>query len=82
MLKIYGSWLCPDCIRCLEELDEKGIAYEYLDFAENLGNLKEFLRLRDSQDVFSVIRGSGRIGILCIVDGQGIIGLDWDKYLK
>jgi len=42
MLKIYGHMLCPDCVRCCEDLDVAGVEYEYLDFSEDLGNLKFF----------------------------------------
>ena len=45
MLKIYGSKLCKDCIACLEAFDKADIAYEYLDFADALINLKEFLAM-------------------------------------
>ena len=48
MIKIYGSMLCPDCVACRKDLDEAGTAYEYLDFSEDLKNLKEFLKIRHS----------------------------------
>ncbi len=34
MLKIYGSMLCKDCVACRKDLDNAGVAYEFLDFAE------------------------------------------------
>ena len=43
-MKIYGSMLCPDCVQCRQELDAKGVSYEYLDFSDNLKNLKEFTK--------------------------------------
>ena len=42
MLKIYGSMLCPDCVKCRNDLDQHGIAYEYCDFADNVLYLNEF----------------------------------------
>ena len=53
MLKIYGSMQCPDCVKIREDLDKAGVAYEYLDFADSLLNLKVFLDLRDHQEVFA-----------------------------
>ena len=79
MLKIYGSMLCPDCVQCRKDLDEAGIAYEYLDFSEELKNLKEFLKLRDQSSVFEEVRRDGRIGIPCIVRDDGSITLDWEE---
>ena len=81
MLKIYGSMLCPDCVQCREDLDQAGVAYEYLDFSENLMHLKEFLQLRDSEPVFAQVKEKGSIGIPCILDEVGSISLDWEKYM-
>ncbi len=81
MLKSYGSMLCPDCVRCREELDRAGVTYTYLDFSENLMNLKEFLALRDHSDSFDEIRQEGKIGIPCIVRQDGSITLSWEEYV-
>lgn len=81
MLKIYGSMLCPDCVKCREDLDKAGVTYEYLDFAENLRNLKEFLKFRDENPIFADIRKEGRIGIPCIVRQDGSITLDWEEVM-
>jgi glutaredoxin-related protein len=80
MLKIYGSMLCPDCVQCRQELDEAGIEYEYLDFADNLLYLKAFLKLRDLS-VFDQVRENGSIGIPCIVKEDGAVTLDWSEFL-
>ena len=81
MLKIYGSMLCPDCVKCREDLDRAGVAYEYLDFSEHLLHLKEFLVLRDSESVFEEVRINGKIGIPCIVMEDGRVTLDWAEFL-
>lgn len=81
MLKIYGSMLCPDCVRCREDLDKAGVAYEYLDFADSLWNLKEFLKLRDEKEVFAEGKRQGAIGIPCIVKPDGTVTLDWAEFM-
>ena len=81
MLKIYGSMLCPDCVQCREDLDRAGVDYVYLDFAEDLMNLKEFLALRDSCDLFAPLRKEGKIGIPCICREDGAISFDWKEYM-
>jgi glutaredoxin-related protein len=81
MLKIYGSMLCKDCVQCREDLDNAGISYDYLDFKDDLKNLKEFLALRDSLDIFQSAKENGIIGIPCIVDDEGNVCLDWEQYL-
>lgn len=82
MLKIYGSMLCPDCVRCCRELKEAGVCFAYCDFAESLTYLKEFLKLRDEHDVFAQPRAAGKIGIPCIVRSDGSVTLEWDAFLQ
>ena len=81
MLKIYGSMLCPDCIDCCRELKEANVEFEYCDFSDSLMNLKEFLKIRDENKVFCEIRGSGKIGIPCLVRQDGSVTLDWKEFL-
>ena len=81
MLKIYGSMLCPDCVECCNDLNNAGVNYEFLDFADNLKNLKEFLVIRDRDEVFLEVRKNGSIGIPCIVDENGSLSLSWNDYV-
>lgn len=82
MIKIYGSKLCPECVRCREELDRAHVPYEYLEFSEKLANLKEFLKIRDGNPLFDEVRANGKIGIPCIVREDGSITFSWDEFLK
>lgn len=81
MLKIYGSMLCPDCVQCRVDLDQAGVAYEYLDFSESLLYLKEFLALRDSNPIFRELKEAGKIGIPCILREDGTVTLDWAEFM-
>lgn len=81
MLKIYGSMLCPDCVDCCADLDNTQYAYEFLDFAHSLKNLKEFLAIRDRESVFDAVREKGGIGIPCILREDGSVTLDWSEFL-
>ena len=81
MLKIYGSMLCKDCVQCREDLDRDGVEYDFLEFQDELKNLKEFLSLRDSLAIFNVVKENGGIGIPCIVNADGNVSLDWEQYL-
>ena len=82
MLKIYGSMMCPDCVECRKDLDAAGVEYEYLDFAEDLRNLKAFLALRDNDPAFASVRAEGKIGIPCILQEAGSVTLDWSAYVS
>ena len=81
MLKIYGSMQCPDCVKCREDLDKAGVEYEYLDFSEDLRNLKAFLSIRDSSDLFCEIKSEGKIGIPCIIREDETVTLDWGDFM-
>lgn len=81
MIKIYGSMLCPDCVKCREDLDRAGIAYEYLDFAESLLHLKEFLKIRENSPLFEDVKKNGSIGIPCLMKEDGSITLDWAELM-
>lgn len=82
MLKIYGSALCPDCVKCKEALEQAGVPFVYLSITESLLFLKQFLKLRETREEFAPVRGRGQIGIPCILDEEGRIFFTWDHYLK
>ncbi len=82
MIRIYGSMLCPDCVQCRAELDGAGVAYEYLDFSDDLKNLKEFLKLREENPVFAPVKEQGGIGIPCILRSDGTVTLSWEEFTK
>lgn len=74
---IYGSMLCPDCVQCRKDLDERGVIYEYREITEDLGYMKEFLKLRDENYGFDAIKAEGKIGIPCILHDDGLISFQW-----
>ena len=81
MLKVYGSLLCPDCVACKKAFEEKGIAFEYHDFGEDLQALKTFLSIRDSDPAYREVKTAGKIGIPCIVKEDGSVSLDWESFV-
>ena len=78
---IYGSDLCPDCINCKADLDKAGVAYEYRSITEHLPYMKEFLALRDREDLFTPVREAGYIGIPCIQTEDGTLSLNWEQFV-
>lgn len=81
MLKVFGSRMCPDCEMAKKNLDYYRIDYEYVDINENLKNLKEFLKIRDSSPLFVDVKKNGSIGIPLLIDNDEIT-LDLENYLK
>ena len=82
MLKVYGSMFCPDCVQCRKDLDQAGVPYEYLDFADSLWNLKVFLSFRDQDPAFAELKAAGKIGIPCIQREDDSVTLDWAEFCK
>ena len=82
MLKIYGSALCPDCVKCKEALEKANVPFVYLSITESLLALKQFLKLRETREEFAPVRNRGQIGIPCILDEDGKLSFTWDAYLK
>lgn len=80
MLKVYGSGMCPDCIEFKYNLDRNKIEYENIDITQSLKGLKEFLKLRDSDEVFNTAKENGYIGIPALVKDDGSLSLDWEGY--
>ena len=81
MLKIYGSALCPDCVKCKEALEQANVPFVYLSITESLLALKQFLKLRERPQ-FDPIREKGQIGIPCILQEDGTVSLDWTMYVS
>lgn len=79
MLKIYGSPLCPDCVKCKNELEQAGVEFVYMDITSNLLFLKKFLKLREEPG-FDAIRQRGQIGIPCILREDGSFTFDWAEF--
>ena len=82
MLKVYGSQMCPDCIRCEADYREYRVEYEFIDINASLGNLKELLRMRDSDPAFLEAKEAGSIGIPAVVREDGSVTLDWQSVLE
>ena len=76
---IYGSMLCPDCVRWRQELDERGVAYDYREITRDLKEMKAFLKLRDTDAAFDPIKAEGKIGIPCIVHEDGRLTFEWES---
>lgn len=76
-MRIYGTMQCPDCVVCCKDLDASGVAYTFLDFSDDLKNLKDFLNIRDTNPIFESVKQEGKIGIPCIVCEDGTVSLNW-----
>lgn len=72
MKKVYVMSTCPDCFQVKQQLEDAP-GYELIDIGDHVRNLKQFLRLRDTNPAFDEVRANGNIGIPCIVDDDGSV---------
>ena len=76
MMKFYGTMVCKECVEARERLNEAGVLFDYVDISVSVGNMKEFLHLRDTRKEFDAVKKAGAIGIPCFLkdDGAVVIG--------
>ena len=82
MIKIYGRDDCPDCVACKVNFDEAGLEYDFRDIGKSLKDMAIFLKIRDINEEFDDIVGSGKIGIPALVFEDRSVTLDWEAYLE
>lgn len=80
-LIVYGTNACPDCVEAIQKLDEKKADYVYLEFSNNMPNLKRFLKLRDTEAIFDAVKEQGRVGVPCFKLEDGTLTLDLEEVL-
>lgn len=62
-MKVYGTDICIDCRNFKHINRARGLQIEYVDITESTDSLREFLKMRDREEVFAQVRECGGIGI-------------------
>lgn len=86
-LKIVGSHLCPNTLYAIVKCKEVGIPVRFTDISASLDGMREFLALREQDEIYSELRTlsgmkdyvkNGRIGLPCFIfeDGNKTLNLD------
>lgn len=78
-LTIFGTNACKDCLAAIEELNARNIDYTYLEFSEDINNLKEFLKLRDTEALFDEVKKEGKVGVPCFQLPDGTLTLSLEE---
>ena len=81
-LVIYGTKTCKDCVDALRILDEKNIRYLFLEFSDSIGNLKRFLKIRDTNPLFNAIKEKGGVGVPLFILEDGSMTFELNEVLK
>jgi len=78
---VYGTMNCPDTVDALREYKAHGIEVEFCDISADIKALKEFLKLRDTEEVFAEARQEHFVGVPCVIREDGSLTLDWEELL-
>ena len=70
-LTLYYSSLCPDTVPFKAAMERLGMTAREVDITASMRNLKEFLRVRDGEEVFIPRKEQGMVGIPCLVTNKG-----------
>ena len=72
-ITLYFSSLCPDTAPFKAAMERLGVTAREVDITASMRNLKEFLRLRDSEEVFVPRKEQGMVGVPCLVANEEYI---------
>ena len=81
-MKVYGTDICIDCRNYKAIQKNRGFEAEYIDITENTDHLKEFLAIRDEEDLYAPVREKHGIGIPLFVREDGTKTFDIDEALS
>lgn len=76
---VIGTHLCPDTLEALHQLYKAGADIDFKDILASHGDLRVYLALRDSHEVYKEVRGTDRLGVPCFVLEDGTVTMDLDK---
>ena len=65
---LYFSSLCPDTVPFKAAMERLDVTAREVDITASMRNLKEFLRLRDNEAVFTPRKEQRMVGVPCLVD--------------
>lgn len=76
---LFYAETCPDTAPFVAELDRLGVDYDEVEIMTSLPNLKQFIRLRDSNAEFDNPKANGYLGIPALLLPNGDVVLDLSK---
>ncbi len=74
MIKMYVMHTCPDC-EYVEKQVEGNPDFEVIDIGKHVRNLKQFIKLRDTNPAFDEAKAVDDLGIPCYVLEDGTVTL-------
>lgn len=82
MIIVIGSNLCEDTAAAVAELKAREIEHEFHDISASLDYLKEYLEIRENDDMYIPVREGKRLGIPCFINEEGKRTFDLEEALN
>ncbi len=79
---VIGSNVCCDTLLALTRLAEKKADVDFKNISGTIADLKTYLNLRDTHEVYADVRAGGGIGIPCFILEDGTVTRDMDAVLN
>jgi len=79
---VIGSHLCPDTLAALNKLSAAGADLDFKDILSCHADLKDYLKLRDTNVLYEEIRGTERLGVPCFILEDNEVTMDINKVLE
>ena len=81
MMTVYGTPICKDCLAMKIIFEQRKVEYKYINITANTSNLREFLKIREEESMFTEYRTNAGIGIPFFVK-DGIKSFDINEALS
>lgn len=79
---VIGSHLCPDTLYALCKLKEKNADLDFKNLSASLPDLKAYLAVRETSEMYDSVRRNGGIGIPFFELEDGTKTMDLDMALE
>ena len=79
---VIGSHLCPDTLYALNRLAAVGAEIDFKSISASLGDLRDYLTLRESSPAYADVRGTAKLGIPCFILEDGTVTRELGDVLK
>lgn len=70
MITVYGTLICKDCMAMKIVFEKLNVNYRHIDIAEKIEDLRDFMRMRDTDEFFQEVREKGNVGIPFFTKGD------------
>ncbi|MGN0158615.1 MAG: glutaredoxin [Brotaphodocola sp.] len=81
-ITMIGSHLCQDTLYAMMKLKDRGVELDFHNIATDFPSLKEFLKLRENDPMFDVVKARDGLGIPVFVLEDGTKTLDLEEVLN